>query len=91
MGSEKQLKISNAKTRCLIYVRYIAEVLKTRSNLAAKFKVQLLPLAAVALTVSFKFLGEGGGAASWLVACKSNKYEVLVHSQNKSLDLSMRG
>ena len=86
MGSEKQLKISNAKTRCLIYVRYIAEVLKTRSNLAAKFKVQLLPLAAVALTVSFKFLG---GAASWLVACKSNKYEVLVHSQNKSLDLSM--
>ena len=59
MGSEKQLKISNAKTRCLIYVRYIAEVLKTRSNLAAKFKVQLLPLAAVALTVSFKFLGGG--------------------------------
>ena len=88
MGSEKPLKISNAKTRCLIYVRYIAEVLKTRSNLAAKFKVQLLPLAAVALTVSFKFLG---GAASWLVACKSNKYEVLVHSQNKSLDLSMGG
>ena len=66
----------------------IAEVLKTRSNLAAKFKVQLLPLAAVALTVSFKFLG---GAASWLVACKSNKYELLVHSQNKSLDLSMGG
>ena len=59
-------------------MRYIAEVLKTRSNLAAKFK----------LTVSFKFLG---GAASWLVACKSNKYEVLVHSQNKSLDLSMGG
>ena len=88
MGSEKQLKISNAKTRCLIYVRYIAEVLKTRSNLAAKFKVQLLPLAAVALTVSFKFLG---GAASWVVACKSNKYELLVHSQNKSLDLSMGG
>ena len=87
MGSEKQLKISNAKTRCLIYVRYIAEVLKTRSNLAAKFKVQLLPLA-VALTVSFKFLG---GAASWVVACKSNKYELLVHSQNKSLDLSMGG
>ena len=46
------------------------------------------PLAAVALRVSFKFLG---GAASWLVACKSNKYEVLVHSQNKSLDLSMGG
>ena len=80
--------ISIAKTRCWIYVRYIAEVLKTRSNLVAKFKVQLLPLAAVALTVSFKFLG---GAASWLVACKSNKYEVLVHSQNKSLDLSMGG
>ena len=57
-----------------IYI-YIAKVLKTRSNLAAKSKVQLLPLAAVALTVSFKFLG---GAASWLVACKSNKYEVLV-------------
>ena len=38
--------------------------------------------------MSFKFLG---GAASWLVACKSNKYEVLVHSQNKSLDLSMGG
>ena len=70
-----------------IYI-YIAEVLKTRSNLAAKFKLQLLPLAAVGLTVSFKFLG---GAASWLVACKSNKYEVLVHSQNKSLDLSMGG
>ena len=81
--------ISIAKTSCWIYVRYIlAEVLKTRSNLTAKFKVQLLPLAAVALTVSFKFLG---GAASWLVACKSNKYEVLVHSQNKSLDLSMGG
>ena len=81
--------ISIAKTSCWIYVRYIlAEVLKTRSNLTAKFKVQLLPLAAVALTVSFKFLG---GAASWLVACKSNKYEVLVHSQNKSIDLSMGG
>ena len=38
MGSEKQLKISNAKTRCLIYVRYIAEVLKTRSNLPAKIQ-----------------------------------------------------
>ena len=49
--------ISIAKTSCWIYVRYIAEVLKTRSNLAAKFKVQLLPLAAVALTVSLKFLG----------------------------------
>ena len=69
-------------------MRYIAEVLKTRSNLAAKSKVQLLPLAAFALTVSFKFLGV---AASWLVACNSNKYEVLVHSQNKSLDLSMGG
>ena len=31
-------------------MRYIAEVLKTRSNLAAKSKVQLLPLAAVALS-----------------------------------------
>ena len=39
-------------TEFAIYVRYIAEVLKTRSNLAAKSKVQLLPLA---LTVSFKF------------------------------------
>ena len=36
--------ISIAKTSCWIYVRYIADVLKTRSNLAAKFKVQLLPL-----------------------------------------------
>ena len=36
--------ISIAKTSCWIYVRYIAEVFKTRSNLAAKFKVQLLPL-----------------------------------------------
>ena len=80
--------ISIDKTSCRIYVRYIADVLKTRSNLAVKSKVQLLSLAAVALTVSFKFLG---GAASWLVACKSNKYEVLVHSQNKSLDLSMGG
>ena len=44
-----------------IYVRYIVEVLKTRSNLATKSKLQLLPLATVALTVSFKFLGEGGG------------------------------
>ena len=69
-------------------MRYIAGVLKTRSNLAAKSKVQLLPLAAVALTASFKFLG---GAASWLVACKSNKYEVIVHGQNNSLDLSMGG
>ena len=69
-------------------MRYIAEVLKTRSNLAAKSKVQLLPLAAVALTVSFKIIG---GAASWLAAWKSNKYEVLVHSQNKSLDLSLYG
>ena len=67
-------------------VRYIAGVLKTRSNLAAKFKVQLLPLAAVALTASFKFLE---GAASWLVACKSNKYEVIVHGQKNSIDLFM--
>ena len=59
-------------------MRYIAEVLKTRSNLAAKSKV----------TASFKFLGE---AVSWLVACKSNKYDVLVHSQNKSLDLFIGG
>ena len=28
---------------------------------------------------------------SWLVACKSNKYEVIVHSQNNSLDLFMGG
>ena len=41
-------------------MRYIAEVLKTRSNLAAKSKVQLLPLAAVVLKASFKFLGKGG-------------------------------
>ena len=63
-----------------MYVRYIAGVLKTRSNLAAKPKV--------ALTASFKFLG---GAASWLVACKSNKYEVIVHGQNNSIDLFMGG
>ena len=63
-------------------MRYTDEVLKTRSNLAAKSKVQQLPLPAVALTVSFKFLG---GAASWLVACKYNKYEVLVHSQSRRL------
>ena len=69
-------------------MRYTAEVLKTRSNLAAKSKVQLLPLAAVALTASFKFLG---GAVSWLVACKFNKCEVSVHSQNKSLDLFIGG
>ena len=76
------------KQSCCIYVRYIAGVLKTRSNLAAKSKVQLLPLAAVALTARFKFLG---GAASWLVACKSNKYEVIVHGQNNSIDLFMGG
>ena len=79
-GQEKELP--NVKTSCCIYVRYIAGVLKTRSNLAAKSKVQLLPLA------SFKFLG---GAASWLVACKSNKYEVIVHGQNNSLDLFIGG
>ena len=67
-------ELPNVKTSCWIYVRYIAGVLKTGSNLAAKSKVQLL--ATVALTASFKFLG---GAASWLVACKSNKYEVIVH------------
>ena len=43
----------------------------------------------VALTTSFKFLGGGGGAASWLVTCKSNKYEVIVHGQNNSIDLFM--
>ena len=57
----------------------IAGGLKTRSNFAAKAKVQL---------ARFKFLG---GALSWLVACKSNKYEVTVHSQNYSLHLSMGG
>ena len=51
-------------------MRYIAEVLKTRSNLAAKFKVQLLPLAAVALTVNFKFLGGGGGGGGCVMACR---------------------
>ena len=69
-------------------MRYIAGVLKTRSNLAVKSKVRLLPLAAVALTASIKFLG---GTVSLLVACKSNKCEVFVHSQNNSLDLSMGG
>ena len=56
-----------------------AGVLKTRSNLAAKSKVQLL-----ALTASFKFLG---GAAS----CKSNKYEVIVHGQKNSIGPFMGG
>ena len=56
----------------------IAGVLKTRSNSAAKSK----------LTASFKFLG---GAASWLVACKSNKYEVIVHGQKNSIYLFMGG
>ena len=69
-------------------MRYIAGVLKTSSNLAAKSKVQPIPLAAVALTASFKFLG---GVVSWLVACKSNKYEVIVHGQNNSIDLFMGG
>ena len=65
-------------------MRYIAGVLKTRSNLAAKSKV--------ALTASFKFFrGGGGGAASCLVACKGNKYEVIVHCQNNSIDLFMGG
>ena len=68
----------NVKTSCWIYVRYIAGVLKTRSNLAAKSKVQLLPLAAVALTASFKLLG-GEGAATWPVASKTNKYGVIGH------------
>ena len=49
-------------------MRYIAGVLKTRSNLAAKSKVQLLPLVAVALTASFKFLGGGGGGC--VMACR---------------------
>ena len=43
----------------------------------------------------FKLLGGGGGGAlSWLVACrmcKSNMYEVIGHSHNNSLDLSMGG
>ena len=64
----QEKELPNVKTSCCIYVRYIAGVLKTRSKLPAKSKV--------ALTASFKFLG---GAASWLVACKSNKYEVIVH------------
>ena len=71
-----------------IYYIYVAGVLKTSSNLAAKSKVQLLPKAAVALTASFKFLG---GAASWLVACKSYKFEVIVYGQNNSIDLFMGG
>ena len=55
----QEKELPNVKTSCWIYVRYIAGVLKTRSNLPAKSKVQLLSLAAVALTVSFKFLGGG--------------------------------
>ena len=55
---------------------YIAGVLKTRSNFAAKSKVRARP----------NFLG---GTVSWLLACKSNKYEVIAHSQNNSLDLFM--
>ena len=50
------------------YNVHIAGGLKTRSNLAAKSKVQLLPLAAVALTASFKFLGRGGGGC--VMACR---------------------
>ena len=69
------------KTRSVTYSTDLG-VLKTRSNLAAKSKVQL--------TASFKFLG-GGGGVSWLVACKSNKYEVIVHGQNNSLDLFIGG
>ena len=84
----QEKKLPNVKTSCCIYVRYIAGVLKRRSNLAAKSKVQLQPLAAVALTASFKFLE---GAASWLVACKSNKYEVIVHGQKNSIDLFIEG
>ena len=51
-------------------------VLKTRSNVAAKSKVRARP----------NFLG---GTVSWLLACKSNKYEAIAHSQNNSLDLFM--
>ena len=76
----QEKELLKVKTSCCIYVRYIAGVLKTRSNWAAKSKV--------ALTASFKVLG---GAASWLVACKSNKYEVIVHGQNNSIDLFMGG
>ena len=76
----QEKELPNVKTSCCIYVRYIAGVLKTRSQLPAKSKV--------ALTAGFKFLG---GAASWLFACKSNKYEVIVHGQNNSIDLSMGG
>ena len=57
------------------YVRYIAGVLKTRSNFAAKSKVRARP----------NFLG---GTVSWLLTCKSNKYEVIVHSQNNYGELS---
>ena len=71
-------------TMFCIYVRYIAGVLKTRSNFAAKFKVRARPNILVGG-------GGGGGAVSWLVACKLNKYEVTVHSQNNSLDLFMGG
>ena len=56
-----------------IYVRYIAGVLKTRSNFAAKSEVK----------TRLNFLG---GTVSWLLACKSDKYEVIAHSQNNSLD-----
>ena len=59
-----------------IYVRYMAGVLKTRSNSAAKSKVRARP----------NFLGR---TVSWLLACKSNKYEVIARSQNNSLDLFM--
>ena len=31
--------------------------------------------------------GGGGEALSWLLACNSNKYEVIVHSQNNSPEL----
>ena len=59
-----------------MYVRYIAGILNSRSNFAAKSKVRTRP----------NFLG---GTVSWLLACKSNKYEVIAHSQNNSLDLFM--
>ena len=54
---------------------YIAGVLKTRSNFAAKSKVRARP----------NFLGEMSTRMQVLI----NKYEVIAHSQNNSLDLFM--
>ena len=53
-----------------------------------KLGCKIQSAAAVALTMIFKFQG---GAASWLVACKSNNYEVIVHGQNNSLELFIGG